>query len=89
MIKYKRSNTLSQFTFYSSIKWLVLFFSDVRNQLNEQLKCLESRLEVQVAMVTELQDFFRRLSEVEMEYSKSLEKLVKNTKLKHRQEKQK
>lgn len=64
-------------------------FSDVRSQLNEQLKCLESRLEVQVAMVTELQDFFRRLSEVEMEYSKSLEKLVKNTKLRHRQEKQK
>nr|XP_011416165.2 SLIT-ROBO Rho GTPase-activating protein 1 isoform X6 [Crassostrea gigas] len=62
---------------------------DVRSQLNEQLKCLESRLEVQVAMVTELQDFFRRLSEVEMEYSRSLEKLVKNTKLKHRQEKQK
>lgn len=68
---------------------LLPFFSDVRSQLNEQLKCLESRLEVQVAMVTELQDFFRRLSEVEMEYSKSLEKLVKNTKLRHRQEKQK
>lgn len=68
---------------------IMLPFSDVRSQLNEQLKCLESRLEVQVAMVTELQDFFRRLSEVEMEYSKSLEKLVKNTKLRHRQEKQK
>ncbi|XP_056000092.1 SLIT-ROBO Rho GTPase-activating protein 1-like isoform X8 [Ostrea edulis] len=62
---------------------------DVRSQLNEQLKCLESRLEVQVAMVTELQDFFRRLSEVETEYAKNLEKLVKNTKLRHRQEKQK
>lgn len=56
------------------------FAGNVRSQLNEQLKCLESRLEVQVAMVTELQDFFRRLSEVEMEYSRSLEKLVKNTK---------
>jgi SLIT-ROBO Rho GTPase activating protein len=66
-----------------------VLFIDVRSQLNEQLKCLESRLEVQVAMVTELQDFFRRLSEVETEYAKNLEKLVKNTKLRHRQEKQK
>lgn len=89
MIKYKRSNTFPSLHFILLLNDWFFFFSDVRNQLNEQLKCLESRLEVQVAMVTELQDFFRRLSEVEMEYSKSLEKLVKNTKLKHRQEKQK
>ncbi|KAJ8302228.1 hypothetical protein KUTeg_021215 [Tegillarca granosa] len=63
--------------------------SDIRNQLNEQLRCMESRLEVQIAMVTEIQDFFRKKAEIEMEYARNLEKLVKQTKLRHRQEKQK
>jgi SLIT-ROBO Rho GTPase activating protein len=40
-------------------------------------------------MVQEIQEFFRRKAEVEIEYSKSLERLVKNTKTRHRQEKQK
>lgn len=40
-------------------------------------------------MVTEIQDFFRRKAELEMEYARNLEKLVKQTKLRHRQEKQK
>lgn len=62
---------------------------DIRNQLNEQLRCLENRLEIQVAMVQEIQEFFRRKAEVELEYSRNLDKLVKNTKLRHRQEKQK
>ncbi|XP_071121830.1 SLIT-ROBO Rho GTPase-activating protein 3-like isoform X3 [Mytilus edulis] len=62
---------------------------DIRNQLNEQLRCLENRLEIQVAMVQEIQEFFRRKAEVELEYSRNLEKLVKSTKLRHRQEKQK
>ena len=62
---------------------------DIRNQLNEQVRCLENRLDIQVAMVQEIQEFFRRKAEVEIEYSKSLERLVKNTKTRHRQEKQK
>ncbi|XP_069141663.1 SLIT-ROBO Rho GTPase-activating protein 1-like isoform X3 [Argopecten irradians] len=65
------------------------FGSNIRNQLNEQLRCLENRLEIQVAMVTEIQDFFRKKAEVEMEYSRSLDKLVKSTKFRHKQEKQK
>ena len=40
-------------------------------------------------MVQEIQEFFRRKAEVEIEYSKNLERLVKSTKLRHRQEKQK
>lgn len=40
-------------------------------------------------MVAEIQDFFRRRAEVEMEYARSLDKLVKNTLLKHKAEKQK
>lgn len=69
--------------------YLLLSSSDIRNQLNEQLRCLENRLEIQVAMVQEIQEFFRRKAEVELEYSRNLEKLVKSTKLRHRQEKQK
>ena len=66
-----------------------LCFSDIRSQLNEQIRCLESRLEVQVAMVTEIQEFFRKKAEVELEYSRNLEKLVKGIKYRHRQEKTK
>lgn len=72
--------------------WLtvdIYYFTDIRSQLNEQLRCLESRLEVQVAMVTEIQEFFRKKAEVELEYSRNLEKLVKGIKVRHRQEKQK
>ena len=68
---------------------LFLSSSDVRNQLNEQIRCLENRLEVQVAMVNEMQEFFRKKAEVEMEYSRQLDKLVKSIKFRHRQEKQK
>ncbi|KAL3852225.1 hypothetical protein ACJMK2_015896 [Sinanodonta woodiana] len=62
---------------------------DIRQQLSEQLKCLENRLEIQTAMVSELQEFFRRKAEIEQEYSRNLERLVKNTWTKHKQERQK
>lgn len=62
---------------------------DIRQQLAEQLKCLEGRLEVQTAMVIEIQDFFRKKAELETEYARSLEKLVKATWARHKQEKQK
>ncbi|WAR26158.1 SRGP3-like protein [Mya arenaria] len=62
---------------------------NIRQQLAEQLKCLEGRLETQMAMVQEIQDFYRRKAELEMEYSRNLDKLVKNTWSRHKQEKQK
>ncbi|XP_076304091.1 SLIT-ROBO Rho GTPase-activating protein 1-like [Tachypleus tridentatus] len=68
---------------------LVLYLYDIRQQLNEQLKCLDVRMENQIAIVTEIQDFFRRRAEVEMEYSRSLEKLSKSLMLRHKAEKQK
>ncbi|KAL4227144.1 SLIT-ROBO Rho GTPase-activating protein 1 [Mactra antiquata] len=61
---------------------------DIRQQLAEQLKCLESRLEVQIAMVQEIQEFYRRKADLEAEYSRNLEKLVKSTWARHKQEKQ-
>lgn len=63
--------------------------TDVRQQLNEQLRCLDMRIETQVAIVQELQDYFRRRAEVEMEYSKSLDKLGKGIQQRHKEQKQK
>uniref|UniRef100_T1IUP1 SLIT-ROBO Rho GTPase-activating protein 1 n=1 Tax=Strigamia maritima TaxID=126957 RepID=T1IUP1_STRMM len=64
-------------------------FPDVRQQLNEQLKCLDVRMETQVAIVAEIQDFFRRRAELETEYSKNLDKLAKSLSMRHKAEKQK
>lgn len=73
-----------------------LFFSlfsllrvDIRLQLNEQLRCLDLRMESQVSLIQELQDFFRRRAEVELDYSKSLDKLAKGVLLRHKEQKQK
>ncbi|KAL1129740.1 hypothetical protein AAG570_012684 [Ranatra chinensis] len=64
-------------------------FLDIRIQLTEQLRCLDTRMETQVAIVSELQDFFRRRAEVELDYSKSLDKLVKSLQLRHKEHRQK
>ena len=66
-----------------------VYFADIRQQLAEQLKCLENRLEIQSAMVAEMQEFYRRKAELETEYSRNLEKLVRSTWARHKQEKQK
>ncbi|KAJ8926951.1 hypothetical protein NQ314_020803 [Rhamnusium bicolor] len=62
---------------------------DIRLQLNEQLRCLDVRMEAQVALLTELQDFFRRRGELELDYSKNLDKLAKSLQLRHKEQKQK
>eukprot|EP00795_Rhopilema_esculentum_P002021 gene2021-17582_t len=49
---------------------------EVRQQFSDQVKCLDSRLENKVALVTDIQEFIRKRSEIELEYSKNLEKLV-------------
>ncbi|XP_039277865.1 SLIT-ROBO Rho GTPase-activating protein 1 isoform X2 [Nilaparvata lugens] len=64
-------------------------YPDIRLQLNEQLRCLDVRMETQVAVVGELQDFFRRRAEVELDYSKNLDKLAKSLQLRHKEQKQK
>lgn len=68
---------------------LYLLFSDIRLQLNEQLRCLDVRMESQVSLIQELQDFFRRRGEVELDYSRSLDKLAKGIQLRHKEQKQK
>uniref|UniRef100_A0A182SWI1 SLIT-ROBO Rho GTPase-activating protein 1 n=1 Tax=Anopheles maculatus TaxID=74869 RepID=A0A182SWI1_9DIPT len=68
---------------------LSISFADIRQQLNEQLKFLDVRMEAQIALVQELQDFFRRRGEVELDYSKSLDKLAKSLQLRHKEQRQK
>ncbi|XP_046457687.1 SLIT-ROBO Rho GTPase-activating protein 1-like isoform X5 [Daphnia pulex] len=62
---------------------------DIRTQLNEQLRCLDYRMETQISVVGELQDFFRRRAEVELDYSKNLDKLSKSLSARHKEQKQK
>ncbi|XP_045027410.1 SLIT-ROBO Rho GTPase-activating protein 1 isoform X2 [Daphnia magna] len=63
--------------------------TDIRTQLNEQLRCLDYRMETQISVVGELQDFFRRRAEVELDYSKNLDKLSRSLSARHKEQKQK
>ncbi|ELU00651.1 hypothetical protein CAPTEDRAFT_225880 [Capitella teleta] len=67
---------------------LILKWREIRGQLTEQLKHLDVRLETHFSMLLELQEFYRRRAEVELEYSVKLDKLVKNVITRHKQEKQ-
>uniref|UniRef100_A0A8C4HVR5 SLIT-ROBO Rho GTPase-activating protein 1 n=1 Tax=Dicentrarchus labrax TaxID=13489 RepID=A0A8C4HVR5_DICLA len=49
---------------------------DIRAQLVEQQKCLDQQTEMRVQLLQDLQDFFRKKAEIEMEYSRNLEKLA-------------
>ncbi|KAI4884834.1 hypothetical protein NFI96_021013 [Prochilodus magdalenae] len=54
-----------------------LFLSEeIRAQLVEQLKCLDQQCELRVQLLQDLQDFFRKKAEIEMDYSRNLEKLA-------------
>uniref|UniRef100_A0AAR2KIH8 SLIT-ROBO Rho GTPase activating protein 3 n=1 Tax=Pygocentrus nattereri TaxID=42514 RepID=A0AAR2KIH8_PYGNA len=52
------------------------FMSEIRNQLVEQFKCLEQQSESRIQLLQDLQEFFRRKAEIQLEYSRSLEKLA-------------
>ncbi|XP_043221139.1 SLIT-ROBO Rho GTPase-activating protein 3-like isoform X2 [Amphibalanus amphitrite] len=67
----------------------VLMTADLRLQLNEQLRSLDLRVDTQTAVVAELQEYFRRRAEVELEYSRSLDKLNKSLSQRHKDLKQK
>lgn len=59
---------------------MLLFFPfvspEIRAQLVEQQKCLDQQTEMRVQLLQDLQDFFRKKAEIEMEYSRNLEKLA-------------
>uniref|UniRef100_A0A914I8C0 SLIT-ROBO Rho GTPase-activating protein 1 n=1 Tax=Globodera rostochiensis TaxID=31243 RepID=A0A914I8C0_GLORO len=60
---------------------------EIRAQLFDQVKCLEQRTDVQVAILGEVNDFVKKKAELDLEYSKQLDKLVKSVMLKHKNEK--
>ncbi|XP_035377415.1 rho GTPase-activating protein 4a isoform X1 [Electrophorus electricus] len=49
---------------------------EVRNQLAEQLRVVDSHLEQKSQVLQELSDYLRRRGEIESEYARSLDKLV-------------
>lgn len=50
---------------------------DIRQLLAEQLRCIDQHLDCRVGMLQDLQEYYRRHAEVELEFSKSLDKLAK------------
>jgi SLIT-ROBO Rho GTPase activating protein len=61
----------------------------LKSQLNDGIKCLEQRLDTQISILYELQDFFKKRAEVEAQYSRDLDKLTKQVLAKHKSEKTK
>lgn len=62
---------------WSNSYTIVTFYcAEIRNQLVEQFKCLEQQSESRIQLLQDLQEFFRRKAEIELEYSRSLEKLA-------------
>ncbi|XP_072238123.1 SLIT-ROBO Rho GTPase-activating protein 3-like isoform X3 [Leuresthes tenuis] len=49
---------------------------EIRNQLVEQFRCLEQQSESRLQLLQDLQDFFRRKAELQLEYSRGLDKLA-------------
>lgn len=49
--------------------------ADIRRQLNDQLGCLEFRMESKLSLLSEFQEFFKKRGEVEYEYARALERL--------------
>ncbi|KAL3111610.1 hypothetical protein niasHT_016587 [Heterodera trifolii] len=62
---------------------------EIRAQLFDQVKCLEQRTDMQVAILGEINDFVRRKAELDSDYSKQVDKLVKSVMVKHKNEKMK
>ncbi|XP_059724074.1 SLIT-ROBO Rho GTPase-activating protein 2 isoform X2 [Haemorhous mexicanus] len=56
--------------------WAARDRPEIRAQLVEQLKCLDQQCELRVQLLQDLQDFFRKKAEIEMDYSRNLEKLA-------------
>uniref|UniRef100_A0A3P9CED0 SLIT-ROBO Rho GTPase activating protein 3 n=1 Tax=Maylandia zebra TaxID=106582 RepID=A0A3P9CED0_9CICH len=56
-------------TFYSR-------YRKIRNQLVEQFRCLEQQSESRLQLLQDLQEFFRRKAELQLEYSRGLDKLA-------------
>ncbi len=62
---------------YFILKVFSLFWhAEIRNQLVEQFRCLEQQSESRLQLLQDLQEFFRRKAELQLEYSRGLDKLA-------------
>ncbi|MGH0183625.1 UNVERIFIED_CONTAM: hypothetical protein FKN15_012394 [Acipenser sinensis] len=61
--------------YFIPLRYIVLLW-EIRAQLVEQFKCLEQQSESRIQLLQDLQEFFRRKAEIQMEYSRSLDKLA-------------
>uniref|UniRef100_A0A915LU89 FCH domain-containing protein n=1 Tax=Meloidogyne javanica TaxID=6303 RepID=A0A915LU89_MELJA len=61
---------------------------EIRSQLFEQIKCLEQRSNDKVAIFQEINDFLKKRAELDLQYSKELDKLVKSVMMRHKAERQ-
>ncbi|XP_033098750.1 SLIT-ROBO Rho GTPase-activating protein 3-like isoform X2 [Anneissia japonica] len=48
---------------------------EIRQRLTEQLKCLDTRHESQLGLIADVQEYFKRRSEIEFDYARQLERL--------------
>uniref|UniRef100_A0A3B5LPM0 SLIT-ROBO Rho GTPase-activating protein 1 n=1 Tax=Xiphophorus couchianus TaxID=32473 RepID=A0A3B5LPM0_9TELE len=55
---------------------LLFRYAEIRNQLVEQFRCLEQQSESRLQLLQDLQEFFRRKAELQLEYSRGLDKLA-------------
>lgn len=62
--------------FFNTVFPICFVLLEIRTQLVEQFKCLEQQSESRLQLLQDLQEFFRRKAEIELEYSRNLEKLA-------------
>ncbi|XP_034074966.1 SLIT-ROBO Rho GTPase-activating protein 3-like isoform X2 [Gymnodraco acuticeps] len=62
--------------FQSAVRGGAASSEEIRNQLVEQFRCLEQQSESRLQLLQDLQDFFRRKAELQLEYSRGLDKLA-------------
>lgn len=60
------------------------YIKDMRLQLSEQMRSLDLRVDTQSAIISELQEYFRRRAEVELDYSRGLDKLHRSLTQRHK-----
>ncbi|CAF1005375.1 unnamed protein product [Adineta steineri] len=79
--------------YYKKEKQILIEFDqivkEIRYQLNEQLKYLEQRIDTQLSILAEIQEYFRRRADVELDYAKNLDNLHRQIGQKHRAQKAK
>ncbi len=56
--------------------YLSLSVSDLRAQLTDQIKILDSQVEVKQQQLSDLSEFLRRRGDIEAEYARALDKLT-------------